>query len=426
MKRTLRYILLFLPLFTQAQSLSIEQLWASFPTSSTQRQAQLRQHIQQVERTFDKLDKLPVVYGDLNLQRNLIIPTTPVPAIAFDPSAPAGTYIPLRFATRWSSKAGIQLEWTLFDPARRGRKDETNLAAEKVEINEKQAKQSWERDATLAYAAIVLATKQYAMALQDSTAYAEILQISRDRWQAGRESEINYLDAQQEMERKKIQRAEAWTVLAAANIELQKYAEIDTILTLSSDIPDIMSYLDSYHGHDYAVDMAALEVKIARLQTEQTKRQILPTLSFNSYLGAQYFDNDLRLLHMDSWYGNSYANLSLRIPLSAYVLQRSALQQASWRQQLREEEWQERAGHDQVATQKREQQKKAAIKKMESLKAIEDLALQKKEVLWAAYEAGRSLLVNYNAANSAYIAAQQAHWQAQYDWIDLLLQTAAD
>src|SRR5690606_7761934 len=60
-----------------------------------------------------------MVYGDANLQRNLIIPTTPVPTIAFDLDAAEGVIIPLKFTTKWSAKVGLQAEWRIFDPKQR-------------------------------------------------------------------------------------------------------------------------------------------------------------------------------------------------------------------------------------------------------------------------------------------------------------------
>src|SRR5690606_23885020 len=131
-------------------------------------------------------NRIPVFYVDANIQRNLIIPTTPVPAIAFDPTAPDGAIIPLKFATKWSSKAGIQLEWNLFDPKRKANEQEQKLNVEKALLQAKEHAQDWQRDAALAYASVVLATQQYELALQDSTTYAEILDVYRARYEAGR------------------------------------------------------------------------------------------------------------------------------------------------------------------------------------------------------------------------------------------------
>src|SRR5690606_10869616 len=118
---------------------------------------------------------LPVLYGDANLQNNLIIPTTPVPSIAFDPNASADAITPLRFATRWSSKAGLQLEWQIFDTSR---SKEVSIKDHELQIAQIEAEESlhqWRVDATLAYTAVVLAHEQNTQSREDSVLYAQIL-----------------------------------------------------------------------------------------------------------------------------------------------------------------------------------------------------------------------------------------------------------
>src|SRR5690606_32176542 len=97
-----------------------------------------------------------------------------------------GAIIPLKFATRWLSKAGVQLEWNLFDPKRATNEKEQELNIRQAEIQTAQNARDWQRDATLAYASVVLATQQYELARQDSAAYADILRVSAARYEAGR------------------------------------------------------------------------------------------------------------------------------------------------------------------------------------------------------------------------------------------------
>ena len=65
-----------------------------------------------------RLKKLPEVFGDFNLQKNLIIPTTPVPANAFNPGAPEGEILPLKFTTKHSGNTGINASYDVFNPVK--------------------------------------------------------------------------------------------------------------------------------------------------------------------------------------------------------------------------------------------------------------------------------------------------------------------
>lgn len=112
MKHIFRIIsVLFISInYANGQSLSIKELWAQIDQAANIQGKKLNVDLQKEQLKVRNSERLPVIYGDINLQRNLIIPTTPVPAIAFDPNAPEGAILPLKFSTKWNSKAGVQLE----------------------------------------------------------------------------------------------------------------------------------------------------------------------------------------------------------------------------------------------------------------------------------------------------------------------------
>ena len=78
-------------------------------------QGLLEVQVQEIQQKINRRKQLPLLTGEANLQRNLIIPVTPVPSIAFDPNAQPGEITPLKFATDWSAKAGLQVSWDVFN-----------------------------------------------------------------------------------------------------------------------------------------------------------------------------------------------------------------------------------------------------------------------------------------------------------------------
>lgn len=403
------------------QGLSIAQLYEQLEHSSLYQQEELRERIAQENYQELRSDRIPVFYVDANLQRNLIIPTTPVPAIAFDPTAPEGAIIPLKFATKWSSKAGIQLEWQLFDPQRRALEEEQKLKMEQAQLQKLQVAQDWKRDATLAYAAVVLATEQYELALQDSAAYAEILDVSRMRYEAGRLSLAEYVSAQQEFERKRIQLHEAWAVLLDGDQELRLYVDLLGTRSLSTDIAGIIAFLDPREQVNYVLQSLVLDQKITALQQASVRRQLWPSLSFNGYLGEQYFSNSLRLGQRDQWFGNSFVNLALRWPLSAYFTAGPTLRKLSFAAELQARQIQQEKLSESVQQSQRLVRVAAARSKLSSLERIEALAAELRGERQVGFLAGRVLLSDYNEALSAWIRCRQDLWQSQYELIQYLL-----
>ena len=422
MRRIIVCIAFCIPLVVAAQSLSIQELWQQLEQSSGQQQRDSEIALRMAELEVTRQGRMPVIYGDVNLQRNLIIPTTPVPAIAFDPDAAEGAIIPLKFSTKWSAKAGLQAEWKIFDPKQRLDEEERALQVEKAAIEKEHDAQEWKRDATLAYASVVLASQQYERAQQDSALYAEVVALVSARYEAGRETSASYFEAQQEMERKRIQLYESWSVLLEADLELRKYADLGATTSLSTDIPAIHEWVENHATQSYAIQSLQKDRQIAQLQLRRIQRERLPTVSLNAYLGEQYYSNEFRLDRGDEWFGNSFVNIGLRIPISTYFTSKSSVRQAQLNSSLFDLQIAEEEKLEAISDRQQVLKISTAKKKLQRLERIEKLALQNMQIQRQAYEAGRLLLSDYNGSLLSYHQATRDVWQAQYDLTTLLME----
>jgi len=422
MKKIIFTILSSLPAYTFAQSLSIEQLWEKVAESSNYQQDSLMAEVKASELWELYNKRLPVVYADANIQSNLIRPVTPVPAIAFDPNADEGAIIPLRFATKWSAKAGVQLEWALFDPKRKYDIAQQELSIKQQELSQQKNIQNWRKNATLAYLSVVLATKQYQTAQQDAAHYEEILQISKVRYEAGRASSAEYISAQQEAERKQIALAEAWRVLTEADWELRKYLNLDGVQHLASDIDAIQAFVAAKEFQNLEIDKLQFEQALSKLKLNSAKAQLLPTLSANAYLGTQHYSNDFKIMNSDYWYGNSFVNLGIRMPLSAYWTVKPTLSKERINLDITGLKLAEEQKNEQIRQEQKKARIDAAQKKVARYGRIEALALEARNNDENAYKAGRLLLSEYNKSLTAHNKAAQDLWQAQYDLVKVLLE----
>ncbi|WP_164122839.1 TolC family protein [Sphingobacterium sp. xlx-130] len=422
MTRLLHLYLLLAPFLTFGQSLTIQDLWNQSDKDLVVQQRNLQKKVKQEELNELKTNRIPVFYIDANLQRNLIIPTTPVPAIAFDPSAKDGAVVPLKFATKWSSKAGVQLEWVIFDPKQNLEYQQKDLAIQKANLNIEAYKQEWKEKATLAYAAVVLATKQYIVAQQDSIQYDNILKISKIRYEEGRETDINYRGAQQEFERKRIQLGEAWAVLLDADLELRKYIDLDSIPYLSSSIADMIALLEAYQSQNYNLSTLQVDLKDYTLQQKAIKRQLYPALKINAYFGEQYFSNEFRLDRGSEWYGNSYVNLTMRIPLSSFFTAKPTLNKILWQANATGLNIQQEQKVDHIRLQQKQAKINAAKQKLDRLNVIVDLTQSSKQSQQALYNEGRALLSDLNQSIIQVHQAQRAVWQQSFELIKLMME----
>src|SRR5690606_8300420 len=111
-----------------------------------------------------ELKRIPQIYGDFNLQQNLIIPSTPVPAKAFNPNAGDDELMLLRFTTKWTSNVGVNASYDLFNPALKGEVKEAAIEREIKETDYLLAKNQLLFDVGDAYYACLVALEQVRLA----------------------------------------------------------------------------------------------------------------------------------------------------------------------------------------------------------------------------------------------------------------------
>jgi outer membrane protein len=56
-------------------------------------------------------------------------------------------------------------------------------------------------------------------------------------------------------------------------------------------------------------------ISLAEQQIKSEKTKYLPKLSFNGYLGADQFADDLQPFQSNTWFGNSFVGLGLKLPV---------------------------------------------------------------------------------------------------------------
>src|SRR5690554_1994872 len=107
-----------------------------------------------------RLQHIPTVHASGDLRRNLIIPSTPVPAYLFNPDAGEDETMYLKFNTEWNASAGLNLTYDLFSPdkvyATSEREQQLKIQEYDALISEQEAR---ERIA-LSYAGCIIAMEQ--------------------------------------------------------------------------------------------------------------------------------------------------------------------------------------------------------------------------------------------------------------------------
>ncbi|MBS1559981.1 MAG: TolC family protein [Bacteroidetes bacterium] len=288
-----------------------------------------------------RTDLLPSVNLSYDLQRNLIIPVTPVPAAIFDPTAPSDAITPLRFATGWMQGAGVLASFNIFDPATYRNVAEKKIEATIRETDRKITQLDVESQVGLAYTDCVIAQEQVRLAVADTVNSAKILRVVQDRSLQGRALASEVQSAMIDANNARSRLNEAVRVLRSSEEKLLYtlgYAsQVGRSVTLTDSIPVLYARFASA-ADTIVADSASLTYLKSMQQGELTETQqhytalgFLPTVTLNGFYGANYYNNSLTFFDATSWYGNSYLQLSVRVPLTAdlqrsYTLSKLAIQ----------------------------------------------------------------------------------------------------
>lgn len=392
------------------QDLTIEQALKLAQSTSVQ-QAQVQNKMDEINLKIQKSKRLPLIYGDANVQRNLITPVTPVPAIAFDPNAPEGAIIPLRFATDWSAKAGLQLSLDLFNP-----QSKLNVAAAQQQyqvsrLNSTADSLSFTNKIIDLYAQTYLAQQQYDLSIVNEDNYQQSLQTLKARYDAGRLPTLEWNKAQQKMLDLQQNRLEAEYVLRNKYVALGQYIDVTQFDNLTTAI----SALVPSNKESLELQQLTLDANYKQQQLQLSRLEWLPKFTLNGYLGAQHFSNEFQLFDRNMWYGNSYVNVTMRMPITELyenklrqTQHRSAYLLAQLKLQERQRDWQ--TSVTQKATNITVLQNKVA-----SLNKTIQLYQENMSILDAQLLAGTILITEYNNELDLLLKANQQLWQAQYD-----------
>lgn len=274
----------------------------------------------------DKSGRIPQVSSGLSLQRNLIIPSTPVPLGLITGQGDTGELTFLQFGTDWQSNIGVSLNYDLFNPASRQQiiSGEENTKLTKIDYEADEA--SVRLEVTKAYAELVLVTAQMEYAAEDTAYNHQVFADAMEKYASGRLNDQDMNNARKMLNRSRSRFNQSKSLYDQSRIELAYRLGMGSDTTALPVVSEDLETLLSILGEKEIKTIAAENTNgYNRLQTQvlhdslllkNTKLMMLPTVSLKANLASNYFRNNLQLFNSDHWYGNSFVGLSLNIPIT--------------------------------------------------------------------------------------------------------------
>jgi len=288
-----------------------------------------------------ELKGIPQIYGDFNLQRNLIIPSTPVPAKAFDPNAREDELLLLRFTTEWTSNVGVNASYDLFNPALQGEIKEAAIESKIKETDHLLAKNQLLFDVGNAYYACLIALEQVRLAEVDSLSKFKITEMTQKQFDAGRTTlpVLNQVKLDQNNSRSNFQ--EALKIFKNSKeklLVLMGYSPNDSItISFKEELGDLLTLTETQDIQEpLSLSLQKLQQQsmLTDIQLNTARAGFLPSLSLNGYYGSRYYDNAFSLFKGGNWFGNSFINIGVKVPITEGMERVKKISQLKIQQQI--------------------------------------------------------------------------------------------
>ena len=412
MRKSIFYISLLVCAQLNAQELSLDKA-LELANNPEYKQAKLEVLKQEINLKIQKNKRLPLIYGDANLQRNLIVPVTPVPAIAFNPNAEPGEITPLKFATDWSAKAGLQLSLDLFNSQNQLNIKQAENQNRKAEIDKQQSAEDFKKLIIDLYAQAYLAQQQFEVSVLNENNFRETLQIIIKRNEAGRVSDLEKNAALQKAYELQLTVDESELILQNKYLQLANYFDITVFDSISTSIDDIIQ--QNLTIADYEIEQLKLEIDAKEIEIQNNKLTSIPKLTFNAFYGGQFYDNQLKITNSDNWFGNSYVNLALRIPITENFEKRLKTKQFDFDKEIIQSKL-ETLEREKLNSDKQQQNDLLILsQKIQAYKQIVSLSESNVKIVKAQVDAGTILISEYNKELENLFTQNQKLWQTSYD-----------
>jgi outer membrane protein len=308
-----------------------------------------------------RLSKIPDINISGDLRRNLVIPTTPIPASMMNPAADPDQMVYMKFNTGWNSTAGINLSLDIFNPASYGQtmeqKIQNKISAYDLQISENDVR----TEIAKSYAACVISQNQVESVSNDTAYYSKSLAEAEILYGQKKISLTDRNNALIAWNTSIIQYRNAVNVLneAKANLLYLLGEEVSTgsidSLHLTEDIralyakmnPAAQGYINGNiveglltTGFGLSRQSEVIALTQSRIKTSRLKMD--PSLSLKGFYGSNYYNNGFNPGDVDFWHGNSYMAISLKIPVTQAFTINKEISQLKLQEQIEKENLRDR------------------------------------------------------------------------------------
>jgi outer membrane protein TolC len=264
---------------------------------------------------------LPQISGNVSLDDYLSIATQLIPA-EFT-GGPPGTYIPIKFGTKYSGNYGVNLKQIIFDGQVFIGLQARKTALKNAELTADVTKEQIKTNVYKVYYQLAVAKRQITTIDANIDTYKKLLHDTKEIYKNGFAEKLDVDKVRVQLSNLETQKLKAQNQIDAGIEGLKFLMNIpqkdELILTDTLSDEELKSgILDENYKYEDRKEFQQLETSIAlgRYNIKRYQLSKIPSLSFNANLNQNAQRNDFDFFKGDKpWYTTSFIAFSLSIPI---------------------------------------------------------------------------------------------------------------
>lgn len=281
------------------------------------------------EATIDSLNikqllakNLPQVALAYDYLYNPIIRTNIVPVGQFSPIPTKDTRA-IKFGTTYNQMAGLQVMQPIFDATIRSKIKDSQLQYRIKKDQVTTANEELIFEVAKTFVSILAKQEQLKISKFDTLRTASTLKIVGNKFSDGNISKMDFNKAKINHNNSIFAYKELISDLIIEKIYL---AFLINLQAKTIDVVDVDNIFTEQNLNVFTQSnetktlpkINELDSKILLVQQQMSAEKVkyLPKLFMNGYLGADQFSNDLKPFQSNTWFGNSFVGIALRLPIT--------------------------------------------------------------------------------------------------------------
>lgn len=265
---------------------------------------------------------IPQVSLAYEYRYNATISSQVIPVGQFN-AMPTDELRAIQFGTRWQQTAGVNIEQPLVDFAIKSKIAESKINEKIRSADLELVEEDLEYEVIKSFGNVLVRNRQLNSAVIDTARTYKSYELIKNKYDQRRVLKTDLNKALLNHNSAILDYKTAVSELLKEKIYLSYLTSIDMERLMENEI-DFSPFLnDDYLDKAETINLeGAASVKQLRLKSELLEQQIKtekykyrPVISFLGYIGGNQYTNEFNPFQSQTWFGNNYAALSLKMPL---------------------------------------------------------------------------------------------------------------